>query len=1270
MDRQVFGNPLPQPGRHVTPMGNRRWRHVLFAVVVLLVCLFQIGSALAISVARSPSNCVVNSGVGTVNWSNPDRARASDGSYATAVLNRDPSRYLWCNGYGFSIPAGAVINGITVNVERKSSSTANSGSRDESVRIVKGGAVVGSETATGTTYTTTDVVEPHGGPGFLWGTGWTATDINASNFGVAFAAAKNSSGGNAQTISVDHIQVVVDYTWFTVTAINRAGADPATNGSTVSWTVNFSVPAYGVSLADFALVQGDTLAGSTITGLSGSGTTWTVTATVGGDGYGSLGLNLVDRGTIKDGDGNPLGGSIGSGGFTGQVYTIPKPFCVQPTGAGIPNNLTCVCDQFARTSLNPSTIFGANWIPSTSDDTGIVPRIVSSGRLQLTDNSPNNAKAATVPGIFPAAGNYISVEFQLYAYYGSGADGVAVTLSDYAVPAVPGAFGGSLGYAQKVGADCGKAGGCPGFAGGWIGVALDEFGNYSNPTEGRIGGPGAVAQSIGVRGSGSAASGYNWIGGKTAVSPSIDSRNSSSPAPGHNYQVIVDARNYTAGNKVAAVVVNRDIGSGYVNQVNIPNVYASNSAQAPVPDNWQISFTGSTGGSTNIHEIGSVRICAQTVYPPGGGSASDFNAIDEGYGNASVSPYVAVQNYLNGHIYTKLMGVPFQLNVAALDNNQLQKSYGGTTGKLVTVKLVDNSDGACVLDSTQTNYCSTACRNKAALASQSMTFKSSDQGQKRSGNFTLNSAYRNVVAIIGDSTTTACATDSFSVRPTAISSLASSNATQTGNSGTPILKAGGDKFGLLATILGIAGSANGYTGVPKIDSKAIKPKAPAVKAGDLLGTFGAAVSGTPNSIATGSMFTYSEVGVLTLPGYDPGSNATALRGVYDGVASASECTTVAQCDVLRAASWTGIDSVSAKGDCVADSYANTKNGDGKYGCNFGLVQDASFGRFVPSYFELTGAALSNRADLACNPASSFTYMDEPLKATFTLTARNAGGVTTENYRDDLAKLVLSAPDNFRLGALDGAAGGTRLTDRLQTLSSTGTWAGGVAADVTLQFLLQRLQGPQRPDGPYSASFGIAPVDGDGIALQTAAYDLDIDTPAGNDHRQIGQSAIRFGRLKLSNAFGHDQFDLPVPLEAQFWNGVAFITNSDDSCSPLTGVNLVLGTYTGNLTAANMGASHLSGIGTLNGGRGSLKLTKPLPAATGSVDLAIKLAGTSAGDDQSCPAKVVSATQPTGAGMAYLQSQWCGTDFARDPRARVRFGAYKNPTEMVYVRENY
>jgi MSHA biogenesis protein MshQ len=832
-----------------------------------------------------------------------------------------------------------------------------------------------------------------------------------------------------------------------VTSINTASTNPTAPGTAVAWTVVFNRSVTGVDATDFTLVTTGGIFGASITSVTGSGTTWTVNANTGTYG-GTIGLNLVDDDSIIDSGGLALGGTgTGNGNFTGQVYTDTAPFCSQPSNTPIDPNtnkplvLSCVCDTFARATLNPSPIYNANWIVSTSDTTGIVPSIVNSGYLRLTNNTGNNAKAATVPGIFPATGNYISVEFQQYAYNGSGADGIAVTLSDYATAAVPGAFGGSLGYAQKTGAACNTAS-CPGFAGGWIGVALDEFGNYQNPTEGRIGGPGAIAESVGVRGSGSGVAGYNWLGGTTALNPLIDNRASTTASPGNYYQVIVDARNDASG--TTAVAVNRDTGAGYTSLVSIPNVYTAAATQgftqSPVPSNWQISFTGSTGGSTNIHEISGLRICAQTVAPPSGGTASGFNAVDEAYGTP---PAVAVQNYQTGHIYTKLVGTPFKLNVAAISNSQILTTYAASSSKSVTLKLVNNFDGACVLDSTQANYCSAACTGKTAVTggSQTLTFASgaTDKGQKQSASFTINTAYNNLVAIMSDGTTTACSTDAFAVRPTGISSVASSNATNTGTTGTPIFKAGSDNFNLIATTTGVAGSPGGYSGVLKINSARIQSTASTTGTLSPI-TFPASVS-DPNpatnavtSTATGTTFTYSEVGGFQITGgFNPAVDTTSPRGVYDGVLTTTECAlpvTAAQCDALKAATWTGVDSISSKGDCIVDSYSNTKDASGKYGCNFGNVTSSgTIGRFVPDHFVMTQVnpstpLLTNRSELSCSSTPNFSYMGEPVKLQFVLTAQNASNATTKNYTGTLATLDLTQPSNFGLGAVDYYYGST------------------------------------------------------------------------------------------------------------------------------------------------------------------------------------------------------------------------------------------------------
>jgi len=1140
----------------------------MLAVALLLMAVS--GAASALTVTASPNTCSSVTGIGTVAWSKPGNALARDRNYATASVNGTTTNYLQCTDFGFAIPSGATINGVTVSVER--SSTVNGGSTDAAVRLVKAGAIGTVDRSSVTQYTDSDFVEDHGGANDLWGTTWTPADINAANFGTAFAATKTPyQWKSAQTVSVNQIQISVDYT----------------------------VP-------------------------------------------------------------------------------VPVPFsCTPPANTPAGVALSCVCDTFGRSSLNPSTIYGANWIVSTSDATGIVPSIVNPGYLRLTNNTGNNAKAATVPAIFPASGNYISVEFQQYAYNGSGADGIALTLSDYATTAVPGAFGGSLGYAQKTGTACNTAS-CPGFAGGWIGVALDEFGNYQNPTEGRFGGPGSILESVGIRGSGSDVTGYNWLAGTGSLNPLIDNRGSTAPSLGYNYQVIVDARTPAS----TSVAVNRDTGAGYNSLINVPNIFTAATAQgfsqAAVPANWQISFTGSTGGSTNIHEISGLKICAQTIVPRSGGTASGFNAIDEAYGTP---PSVAVQKYLTGDIYTKLVGTPFKLDVAALNNSQILSTYAISANKNVTLKLVDNSAGICVLDSTQPNYCSSTCTGAAAVAggSQVMTFGSANSGQKQSADFTLNTAYSKLAAIISDGTTNACATDQFSVRPTGVASVVSGSSPNANNIGT--LKAG-EIFTLTATTAGVANNPSGYTGVLQLNPTAVSP---ATLVALVPVSFPAASPGTGSSTATAN-FTYGEVGSFQLAAYDPATDAATARGVYDST-------------------WTTVDSGS-QGDCIAGGspgaavYANTKDANGKYGCNFGLLKTADppavFGRFIPDHFEVSGSATA-----ACTSGTPFTYMGQPFAVKLTVTAQNSVNVTTQNYTGTLAHLdgatatkwtSFGSYDSIGLWAMANNIGGipactakfavgTPFTTtrscgtnvaataaRVAISGSpapTGTWAAGVGT-FAANMILNRASAV---DGSYETlQIGVAPQDSDGAKTDTVTLDLDADATAGNERRRIATTTVRYGRIRLTNAYGSELLPLPVSFLAQYYQaGTGWTRNGDDTCSlvpvPTSAAGLTFypagtrnqlasGDVIARMRNASDTADVTSGNGALRFGQDNFRLTNPTNVATGPggghfgyVDVSPDLTAT-----------------------PWLQFDWSGTGTPSNPIARGTFGTYKSP--VIYLRENY
>lgn len=1223
-----------------------------------------------VTVTATPGTCADVNGPGTQSWSNPGNALTADGAGAIATINDGQvSEYLQCTNYGFAIPAGSTITGIAATIRRQAS---NSNVQDSVVVLIKGGVREAANQAVATTYSSGSYRDDsYGGSTNLWGGTWTVANINASNFGLALSAQKSNNSGGNRTVYIDAMTLSVTYavpdtTPPTVSSIARTSPNPTGGVSQVSWAVTFSESVTGVDATDFALVQSGGVSGASILSVTGSGSTWTVTAST-GSGTGSLGLNLVDDDSIRDLATNRLGGTgAGNGNFTGAVYTVTAIVCNPPGNIPAGVTVSCVCDNFTRSTLNPSPIFGQDWITSTSDSTGILPSIVNSGFLRLTNNSGNNAKAATVPAAFPAAGNYISVDFINYAYNGSGADGIAITLSDYSVPATPGAFGGSLGYAQRTGV--------AGFAGGWVGVAIDEYGNYQNPTEGRNGGPGFRVDSVGVRGSGSGNTGYRWLAGTAAnLSPGIDTPGSTTPAPGHRYQVVVDARNAGQATPQTFVAVNRDTsgGSTFTPVVASFDAFAAaiaqGTTQAAVPQNWQISFTGSTGGSTNIHEVGALRICAQTVVPPDGGVAGGFSAIDEAYG----TPAIAVQNYLTGRIYTKLAGTPFKFNIAALTNNQIQTGYVVTGSKNVAIKIVDNSDGVCVLNSSQANYCSAACQAKTAVAggSQTLNFTSANAGQKQSADFTINDAWSRLAVIMSEGGVTACSTDSFAVRPLAFTSV-STTATNTALTGNPAFRAGTDTFGIT-----VSTTTAGYTGNPAIDTPGMSANA----AGWTLGAVSPTAFPAAVSSSTTGTFTYSEAGHLRFLGYDPASNTTSARGLYDGT-------------------WVAVDQ-GTQSDCIPNSYANTRDvtgtfasnpNYGKFGCRFGITANTPlFGRFVPDRFALTGSV----TPFCPGPPRSFTYMGRPFNTgiSYRLEARNAGGAPTVNYSASLGYPVVAPA----LVAEDQAAAhqGCDLASRLVPAPApAGAWAAGVwdVSAPTAAFSRPSTVPPgalnagacaatrAAAGGPFwDLDIGVQLVDG--ITSLSPAPDMNagstgVCTGAACNARRLGTMSVLLGRLNLQGAYGSDLLPLLVPIQAEYYNGSTWTLNTDDVCTSLAAANLGVGNVTqasGSSLALNSGSVTLTST-TLDAGRTTFLIT-PQTRGPGSVDLVLNLGlgvtpttnwcGSNWGTGQ------VGGTGTTpNPDLSFMVDNWCGTVANKAPAARTRFGSPRVP--YIYLRERY
>lgn len=191
-----------------------------------------------------------------VPWGFPTRVEVSDNMYAVAAPGGAPTQYLEATDFGFSIPVGAVVNGITVAVERTSSAGTIF---DHSVKIVQTGTVSGTEHAAGGFWPTVDTIVTYGGSSDLWGLAWTPADINDSGFGVAISA-----DDNVDTAAIDHITITVTYSLCgdNIIGLSEQCDDGNTNnGDCCSSTCQFESSGSACSTGDLC-TTGDTCNGA------------------------------------------------------------------------------------------------------------------------------------------------------------------------------------------------------------------------------------------------------------------------------------------------------------------------------------------------------------------------------------------------------------------------------------------------------------------------------------------------------------------------------------------------------------------------------------------------------------------------------------------------------------------------------------------------------------------------------------------------------------------------------------------------------------------------------------------------------------------------------------------------------------------------------------------------------------------------------------------------------------------------------------------------
>lgn len=197
---------------------------------ILLVCVLTVTVFADTAGPRAPGTGADSNAVGTVTWSVPTNVLIEDAAVAQASSGSgNPiTHYLKATNFGFTLPTGATVTGITVRVKRDFQDVdlgVNSFAVDSAVKIIKSdGSVSTTNRADASTHWPTSLAfASYGGTTDLWGETWTKDDINSANFGVAVAAALTNPDADTIRAKVDFIDVTVAYTTGPTAAQASAG---------------------------------------------------------------------------------------------------------------------------------------------------------------------------------------------------------------------------------------------------------------------------------------------------------------------------------------------------------------------------------------------------------------------------------------------------------------------------------------------------------------------------------------------------------------------------------------------------------------------------------------------------------------------------------------------------------------------------------------------------------------------------------------------------------------------------------------------------------------------------------------------------------------------------------------------------------------------------------------------------------------------------------------------------------------------------------------
>lgn len=387
--------------------------------------------------------------------------------------------------------------------------------------------------------------------------------------------------------------------------------------------------------------------------------------------------------------------------------------------------------------------------------------------------------------------------------------------------------------------------------------------------------------------------------------------------------------------------------------------------------------------------------------------------------------------------------------------------------------------------------------------------------------------------------------------------------------------------------------------------------------------------------------------------------AVGTLGELSGVGPGSfTATTPAGTLINNTVSWNEVGSLTLRPRLSDNDYLGAGDLDA-------LTTSGTIGRFYPDRFSLVSSSVGD----SC---SGFTYMGHPaIPLQYQLEAHNTNGVVTSNYHSpgySNTAGVFPVAEN----ANNGGDWSARVTGAVDSAWVNGVWQVNTANAAFERRPHQLLPAPAREvDGPFnSLQFGVGVLDTlDSRLLSGRNMNpaTSVDCTANNTCTAVmlgSPREVRFGRLRLDDAFGPESVDLPVNFAMEYWNGSFFARSLTDNCTqvPLTAIRYPSGAIDnpanrtvplngGNTQGiyqnliASPGDNHVA----FNGGDARHNFSAPV-TGTGNFEVEVDLAA-----------------------LPWLRSDWNQDgDFNNDtalPVANFGFGHYRGHDRVIYWRED-